>query len=456
MSDLVAALDAIEKDADRIVRMGDSIEYTFLPSIARRLRSLQAQHSLDLYSKMDLYSKICERITSKKPSIAWRPYLGTLRILLPIQYLNALAASPDIGRGLDKDLLPPQFSETVIKALQSDIPDVAETAISLAHRASGTDISESVLNIASSEDSSSRASALFYLSCYPDLARKASVVAVKYLSNPNSITVRTAAFRVMGASKDIDLLRSVSLGLTTVSDVSQLLDVLLDLQSQEHLTEVTRLLSSVNLSDLPDATLRRIRRNDLLLSDVRESAQLKVGEELSARFDRNREDPKFGCVVHRNTGFSTLWIGHAGIYIGNGEVVHCTTSHDPRAVHRVSIDEFITGGGAFWGYRRDDNLPDDRHQTVVDIALETCSWNTKYDGAHNNQKGEWFEKCVKRNPIRICTRYERDYWESDCVGFVEHCFERAGGNPTPNDFESGFGWPLTPREQRDHTVFVSS
>lgn len=450
MSDLVAALDAIEKDADRIVRTGDSIEYTFLPSIARRLRCLQSQHSLDLFSN------ICERITSKKPSIAWRPYLGTLRILLPIQYLDALAASPDIGRGLDNDLLPPQFGETVIKALQSGIPDVAETAISLAHRVSGADISESVLNIASSEDSSSRASALFYLSCYPDLALKASVVAEKYLRNPNSTTVRTAAFRLVAASKDIDLLRSVSLGLTAVSDVSQLLDVLLDQQSQEHLPEVTRLLSSVNLSDLPDATLRRIRRNDLLPSDVRESAQLKVGEELFARFDRNRDDPRFGCLVHRNSGFSALWIGHAGIYIGDNDVVHCTTGHDPYAVHRLSIDAWMTGGGDFWGYRRDDNLPDDRRQTVVDRALEICSWETKYDGAHNNQKGEWFEKCVKRNQIGYCIRYERDYWESDCVGFVEHCFERAGGNPTPDDFESGFGWPLTPREQRDHTEFVSS
>jgi hypothetical protein len=47
-----------------------------------------------------------------------------------------------------------------------------------------------------------------------------------------------------------------------------------------------------------------------------------------------------------------------------------------------------------------------------------------------------------------------EYWEADCVGFTEHCYEYAGGNPTPDEFETGAGWPLTPREQRDHMELV--
>jgi hypothetical protein len=40
----------------------------------------------------------------------------------------------------------------------------------------------------------------------------------------------------------------------------------------------------------------------------------------------------------------------------------------------------------------------------------------------------------------------------DCVGYTEAAYEAAGLNPTPDEYETGWGWPLTPSEQFDFTV----
>ncbi|KAF0126978.1 MAG: hypothetical protein FD189_743 [Elusimicrobia bacterium] len=43
----------------------------------------------------------------------------------------------------------------------------------------------------------------------------------------------------------------------------------------------------------------------------------------------------------------------------------------------------------------------------------------------------------------------------DCVGYTEYAYERAGLNITPDEQETGWGWPLTPAEQYDAAVNVS-
>ena len=40
----------------------------------------------------------------------------------------------------------------------------------------------------------------------------------------------------------------------------------------------------------------------------------------------------------------------------------------------------------------------------------------------------------------------------DCVGYTEYAYEAAGLNPTPDEQETGWGWPLTPAEQFAATV----
>ncbi|HBE88676.1 MAG TPA: hypothetical protein DDW67_06005 [Elusimicrobia bacterium] len=42
----------------------------------------------------------------------------------------------------------------------------------------------------------------------------------------------------------------------------------------------------------------------------------------------------------------------------------------------------------------------------------------------------------------------------DCVGFSEYAYEQAGLNVTPDEQETGWGWPLTPAEQYDAAVNV--
>lgn len=44
----------------------------------------------------------------------------------------------------------------------------------------------------------------------------------------------------------------------------------------------------------------------------------------------------------------------------------------------------------------------------------------------------------------------------DCVGYSEHAYERAGINVTPDEYETGWGWPLTPAEQYDFAVNVGA
>jgi len=55
----------------------------------------------------------------------------------------------------------------------------------------------------------------------------------------------------------------------------------------------------------------------------------------------------------------------------------------------------------------------------------------RYNNLHDTQKG----------PL-----------EFDCVGLTEYAYESAGLNPTPDELETGWGWPLTPAKQFLHTV----
>jgi hypothetical protein len=91
--------------------------------------------------------------------------------------------------------------------------------------------------------------------------------------------------------------------------------------------------------------------------------------------------------------------------------------------------------GAFdWGARRYKGGLSQAQQNSLKARIDYfASYRVRYDGNHVNQKGKWFGS----------------YWEFDCVGFTERIYEDIGLNPTSNSYESGWGWPLTPGEQRD-------
>ena len=72
-----------------------------------------------------------------------------------------------------------------------------------------------------------------------------------------------------------------------------------------------------------------------------------------------------------------------------------------------------------------------QREKIVQLGLKMGKMGLKYDVTHLSQKG----------PLIF-----------DCVGYTEYLYEQAGLNPTPDSFEYGWGWPLTPYEQFSATT----
>lgn len=149
-----------------------------------------------------------------------------------------------------------------------------------------------------------------------------------------------------------------------------------------------------------------------------------------------------GDAVHRNSTPSGMWVGHAGIAAGKliSNIIP-GRDDDYRALAMSHWEDYVVDEGLFWGAKRHKSLPGGLtvdHIKALKKEIESkLAAKIKYDGNHLDQKGGEFT--------------ERDgtkYFEYDCVGWVEHLYERIiGFNLTPDSFESGAGWPLTVREQ---------
>ncbi len=132
-----------------------------------------------------------------------------------------------------------------------------------------------------------------------------------------------------------------------------------------------------------------------------------------------------------------LPIGHVGLYGGtevkDGKIV--------VVIYDCVPDNFKPYGGvrkifsftnfthqnhyAFYGNRVPDKRPTAEQRDLI-IKAAVSKLGHHYADAHFSQKGP-------------------DIF--DCVGYAEYAYEAAGLNPTPNDQETGWGWPLTPAEQ---------
>ena len=135
-------------------------------------------------------------------------------------------------------------------------------------------------------------------------------------------------------------------------------------------------------------------------------------------------------------------VGHAGIYSGtevkDGKIV--------VVIYDCVPDNFKPYGGvrkifsfynfthhtiyAFYGNRVPTVRPTAEQREKI-IAAAAGAVGHEYNDTHFTQKG----------PVTF-----------DCVGYTEYAYEAAGLNPTPNDQETGWGWPLTPAEQYAATV----
>lgn len=121
-------------------------------------------------------------------------------------------------------------------------------------------------------------------------------------------------------------------------------------------------------------------------------------------------------------------VGHVGIYAGveNGEPL---VIEGWVPVRKAPLEKFI-GGWPFYGNYTTAPEPDARQRGLV-LKFAQAQLGKVYDYVHTAQKG----------PLSF-----------DCVGLAEAAYEYAGLNPTPDGFETGWGWPLTPTEQYEHTV----
>ena len=149
-----------------------------------------------------------------------------------------------------------------------------------------------------------------------------------------------------------------------------------------------------------------------------------------------------GDLLHRASGIDAAFVGHAGINLEEGVIADVTLRGPGRALDMVDLTTFLAGN-TMWGAKR----PKDRPQNIDADAATLWQMRIRdkleyfrrvgvtYDATHLSQKGT--------------SRDDDGHFLFDCVGFTEHVLEYLGHNPTADEYESGAGWPLTPREQRD-------
>ena len=153
--------------------------------------------------------------------------------------------------------------------------------------------------------------------------------------------------------------------------------------------------------------------------------------------------PEFeGDLVHRDGTITSVYAGHAGIQSA-GWIFHVTPGFGDRGLRiAFTLDKFLDGGGDFWGAKRHLHI-NTRTQIEARLSDKIASHLRKgirYDAGHLNQKGK-----LQADGTSVF----------DCVGFTEHVLEYLGHNATPDSYESGAGWPLTVREQRD-SIYLSN
>ena len=147
------------------------------------------------------------------------------------------------------------------------------------------------------------------------------------------------------------------------------------------------------------------------------------------------------------TGIPQSWVnelpvGHAGLF-GGADVRNGIIT---ITIYDCQPDDFKPVGGVrktfswgdftqqhkypFYGNRTSSVRPTRaQRKLIIKAAIAKLGW--RYNSTHIDPKG----------PDTF-----------DCVGYTEYAYEAAGLNPTPDNQETGLGWPLTPAEQFAATV----
>ena len=165
------------------------------------------------------------------------------------------------------------------------------------------------------------------------------------------------------------------------------------------------------------------------------------GLERSRRMGIEKADLIYtGGIVGTVSGWFSpdLPIGHSGIFAGtevkggriNVVITDCVPNNfKPGGVRNIYSFYNFTHQYKFPLYGFRSTLPRPtaaQRDLIVTLGLELGKKGLRYNDTHFTQKG----------PV-----------EFDCVGYTEFLYESAGLNPTPDRYETGAGWPLTPWEQ---------
>jgi hypothetical protein len=157
---------------------------------------------------------------------------------------------------------------------------------------------------------------------------------------------------------------------------------------------------------------------------------------------RSCEPTGFGEILHRDSTWDALFIGHAALVLDR---IYDVSVGRPlgKALASLSLEDFKSEG-PYWGAKAVKDSPrpttieprewDQWQARVLDKVQFLIRSGVTYDYAHLYQKGK---------------RADSGHFLFDCVGFTEHIWESFGYNPTPDRYEKSWGWPLTVREQRD-------
>lgn len=166
------------------------------------------------------------------------------------------------------------------------------------------------------------------------------------------------------------------------------------------------------------------------LAKLRSRAKVPSAEEFAAA--AAHMEP--GDIVFRKGYFGLLnpfigarTVGHVGVYAGveNGKPM---IIEGWVPVRKAPLEEFAAGWPFYGNYTTLPKPTAAQREQVLKYSL--AQLGKAYDYLHSGQKG----------PLSF-----------DCVGLAEAAYESAGLNPTPDEFETGWGWPLTPTEQYEHT-----
>ncbi|MEW5950873.1 MAG: hypothetical protein GX447_05225 [Elusimicrobia bacterium] len=140
-----------------------------------------------------------------------------------------------------------------------------------------------------------------------------------------------------------------------------------------------------------------------------------------------------------------LPLGHVGIFAGTelkdgkikAVIIDCVPDYfKPGGIRKVSWKHFTHNFSyPYYGNRTTPQKPTQAQREAIVSMANSMLKPKAYSFTHESQKG----------PNKF-----------DCVGFTEYLYEKVGLNPTPDDQDSGWGWPLTPSEQFYATVANTS